>query len=94
MLDHRFLGDRKASGDRSIAAAFGHQREHLTLPGRQAFERVIVKPRSRDHEGDDLGVEDGTSQNVAMSAIRCLSRYPTPAGRSVNSSRVAPLNML
>jgi hypothetical protein len=40
VLDDDLLGDREARGDRAVAAALGHHRQHLALARRQPGERV------------------------------------------------------
>jgi RNA polymerase-binding transcription factor DksA len=51
------LGDEEPLGDRSVRAAFGHQREHLPLALCQVVDRVVSLPALSDELRNDGRVE-------------------------------------
>ena len=82
VLDHGLLADAEGPGDKGVAAAFGHEGQHVELPVGELPETVGPVAGAGYHQGDDLGVQyrpagaDAleSEQNVGISAIRCFSR--------------------
>jgi hypothetical protein len=54
------LRDHENPGDRAVGPAFGHQRQHITLPGRQGAEPEGAAAGA-EQLGHDFRVEGGTA---------------------------------
>jgi hypothetical protein len=64
VIFHAPLGDHENPRDRAVGPAFGHQRQHITFPGREGAEPVGAVPAATlsSHGPSRSGSLEGSGQ--------------------------------